>query len=154
MDENSPVFLFRISWSSFPSSSSSNWQNQHFLSNPTKLLPTHCWARLNGGGNACTSNLNLNHFKMVYVIGLEAITLWSPTIASCPYKISSKSTEQLKRYLNVLYITAFMSLLTYSKVHALVSTVTSPKDCMWCNYANPTMLNNPNPLLSKAEWCR
>jgi hypothetical protein len=32
--------------------------------------------------------------------------------------------------------------------------VTSAKDCMCCNHGNPTMINNPNPLLSKAEWCR
>jgi hypothetical protein len=28
--------------------------------------------------------------------------------------------------------------------------VTSTKDGMWCNHGNPTMLNNSNPLLSKA----
>jgi hypothetical protein len=47
-----------------------------------------------------------------------------------------------------------MSFLPCSKAHALVSMVTSAKDCMWCNDGNPKMLNNPNPLLSKVEWRR
>jgi hypothetical protein len=32
--------------------------------------------------------------------------------------------------------------------------VASAKQGMWWNHGNPTVLKNPNPLLSKAEWCK
>jgi hypothetical protein len=44
-----------------------------------------------------------------------------------------------------------MSFLSCSKVHALVSAVTSAKDDIWYNHGNLTTANNPNPLMSKAE---
>jgi hypothetical protein len=49
-----------------------------------------------------------------------------------------------------------MSFFPYRKIHALVSMVTSGKDGSLCvvTMENQTMLNNPNTLLSKAEWCR
>jgi hypothetical protein len=43
-----------------------------------------------------------------------------------------------------------MLSLPYSKIHAFVSMVTSAKD----GDGNPAVLNDPNPLLNKVEWCR
>jgi hypothetical protein len=58
--------------------------------------------------------------------------------------VSSKAVQHIKQFL----------VITEAKVHALFSMVTSAKDFILCNNGNQTMLINPNPLLSKAEWCR
>jgi hypothetical protein len=44
-----------------------------------------------------------------------------------------------------------MSFLAYNKEHALASVVTTAKDPMRHNRGNPTMINDSNPLLSKAQ---
>jgi hypothetical protein len=108
-------------------------------------------------------------------MGLKVITSRFPTMASPAYKISFKSTKRLKRFfirqvrngfrslllynklqslVSVVALLLFVLFLPYSKVSALVSMVTSVKDCMWFNHRNQRVLNNPNPLLSKAERSR
>jgi hypothetical protein len=42
----------------------------------------------------------------------------------------------------------------YLELRNFVCMITSATDGMWCNHGNPTMVNNPNPLLSKAECYR
>jgi hypothetical protein len=44
--------------------------------------------------------------------------------------------------------------LVFCKLTCHLHYITSAKDCIWCNRGNPTMLNNPNLLFSKVEWCR
>jgi hypothetical protein len=41
-------------------------------------------------------------------------------------------------------ITTYMSFFPYSKLHALVAIVTLAKDCMWCNYSDPTIKQTQN----------
>jgi hypothetical protein len=48
----------------------------------------------------------------------------------------------------------FYGYITMSFFPALVSMFTSAKESMWCSHGSPAMLNNPNPLLSMAEWRR
>jgi hypothetical protein len=40
------------------------------------------------------------------------------------------------------------------RYNTFVSMAKSAKYRMWCNNGNPTVLNNPNPFLSKAKRCR
>jgi hypothetical protein len=47
--------------------------------------------------------LNLNHFKMAEAIGLKIIASRPLWMASPPYQISWKSTNQFKRYPQILY---------------------------------------------------
>jgi hypothetical protein len=46
-------------------------------------------------------------------------------------------------------VTVFLLFVLYSKVHSLVTIVTSAKGCMWCNHGNPIMLHKKSKLTVK-----
>jgi hypothetical protein len=114
---------------------------------------------------ACLTNSNLNHFKMTEAMGLRIIASNGITSLSNLMKIYQavhnisidslhlKASNAFRPFFSLQYTTssglhsniiAFMSSLPYSKLHSLVTTVTSAKDCMWYNHSNPTMQTIPN----------